>query len=99
MRGGESRCLQTVKLCVGAKKGGAKQELSWLDVLRHKSEQAKQRRKPEATPSQIAGMTCFCKHVWATNHVALVTPSILSAACPHAFLFCKLFPRSELPLY
>jgi len=40
---------------VGAKKAGAKQKLSWLDMLRQKSEQSKQHRKPEATPSQIAG--------------------------------------------
>ena len=43
------------KMCAGAKRGGGKQKLSWLDALRHKSEQSKQRRKPEATPSQIAG--------------------------------------------
>ncbi len=40
----------------GAKKGGGKQKLSWLDALRHKSEQSKQRRKPEATSSQVAGI-------------------------------------------
>ena len=39
----------------GAKKGDAKQKLSWLDMLRQKSEQAQQRRKPEPTPSQSAG--------------------------------------------
>ncbi len=39
----------------GAKKGIARQKLSWLDVLRQKSEQAQQCRKPEPTPSQSAG--------------------------------------------
>ena len=48
--------LDMAHMHAGAKKGGGKQKLSWLDALRHKSEQSKQRRKPEATPSQIAGM-------------------------------------------
>ena len=40
----------------GARKGGIKQKLNWLDMARQKSEQAKQRRKPEATPSQDTGI-------------------------------------------
>ncbi|CAK0735135.1 hypothetical protein CVIRNUC_000533 [Coccomyxa viridis] len=39
----------------GARKGGTKQKLNWLDMARQKSEQAKQRRKPEVTPSQSTG--------------------------------------------
>ena len=40
----------------GARKGGTKQKLNWLDMARQKSEQAKQRRKPEVTPSQSTGI-------------------------------------------
>ena len=40
----------------GARKGGTMQKLNWLDMARQKSEQAKQRRKPEVAPSQSTGI-------------------------------------------
>ena len=45
-----------MSMYAGARKGGTKQRLNWLDMARQKSEQAKQRRKPEVTPSQSTGV-------------------------------------------
>lgn len=74
--------IQGGKVCVGAKKGGGKQKLSWLDVLRHKSEQSKQRRKPEATPSQVAGMRTYSP-VWLANGMAPIIFRPLARVCCH----------------
>ena len=47
---------QLMLIYAGARKGGTTQKLNWLDMARQKSEQAKQRRKPEVTPSQSTGI-------------------------------------------
>ena len=87
---GKFCCLTAADKFVGAKKAGAKQKLSWLDMLRQKSEQSKQRRKPEATPSQIAGTaTPVCLLLFACSpfyiseaHLRIVSISALDFAYP-----------------